>query len=344
MRAVPIRANKETRGTGLEYLLDVRDLRVYFAQPGAASREAAPLRAVDGVSFHVGRGDVLGIVGESGCGKSVTCLSILRLVQSPPGIYAGGEINFDGMDTLTMDKHQLRALRGSRISMIFQEPMAALNPVFTVGQQLCEAIRLHKRISKPEIEALAMDMLRQVRIPDARRVFDSYAYTLSGGLRQRALIAMALSCDPDLIIADEPTTALDVTIQSKIMALLRKLREETGMAVILVSHDLSLVSESADDILVMYSGRVCEYAPVAEIVKNPLHPYTLGLIESRPSGKERDGRLRAIPGAVPSLSDRPEGCPFHPRCDRASARCRAELPPDVALPGGHMVSCWQYAT
>jgi len=322
----------------MEQLLDVRDLRVYFESHGSL-----PLRAVDGVSFSVERGRTLGIVGESGCGKSVACLSILRLVQSPPGIYAGGEIIFDGQDTLKMTNHELRVLRGARISMIFQEPMAALNPVFTVGQQLCEAIRLHQQLSKPETKALAMDLLRQVRVPDAERVFSSYAYSLSGGLRQRILIAMALSCKPDLLIADEPTTALDVTIQSKIMALLRKLRAETGMAVILVSHDLSLVSESADDIMVMYSGKVCEYAGVDEIVKNPLHPYTLGLIDSRPSGTERGGRLQAIPGAVPSLKDRPEGCPFHTRCNQAAAICRSEIPPAVVMSGGHMVSCWLFS-
>jgi len=272
----------------------------------------------------------------------VACLSILRLVQSPPGIYAGGEIIFDGQDTLKLDKARLRAIRGSRISMIFQEPMVALNPVFTVGQQMCEAIRLHQPVSKAEATALAMDMLRQVRIPDVPRVFNSYAFGLSGGLRQRALIAMALSCNPDLLIADEPTTALDVTIQSKIMTLLRKLKDETGMAVILVSHDLSLVSESADDILIMYSGRVCEYAPVGTIVKNPLHPYTLGLIASRPSGKEEGGKLHAISGVVPSLKNRPKGCPFHPRCDRAGERCRSELPPNFHPDDGHMVSCWLY--
>ena len=320
------------------HLLDVRELRVYFE-----SRGSQPLRAVDGVSFRVDRGRTLGIVGESGCGKSVACLSILRLVQSPPGIYAGGEILFDGQDTLKMDKHRLRALRGSRVSMIFQEPMAALNPVFTVGQQLREAIRLHQRISHPEAEALAMDMLRLVRVPDTRHVLNSYAHTLSGGLRQRVLIAMALSCSPDLLIADEPTTALDVTIQSRIMALLRKLREETGMAIILVSHDLSLVSESADDIMVMYSGRVCEYAPVGEIVRNPLHPYTLGLIASRPSGKAQGGRLKAISGTVPPLALRPEGCPFNTRCSRAQKRCYSELPPDVIVEDGHMVSCFLFA-
>ena len=321
----------------MDHLLDVRDLRVYFE-----SRGELPLRAVDGVSFHVDHGKTLGIVGESGCGKSVACLSILRLVQSPPGIYAGGEIVFDGQDTLKMDKAQLRAIRGARISMIFQEPMVALNPVFTVGQQMCEAIRLHQSVSKAEAEALAMDMLRQVRIPDVKRVYDSYSFSLSGGLRQRALIAMALSCNPALLIADEPTTALDVTIQSKIMTLLRKLKEETGMAVILVSHDLSLVSESADDILIMYSGRVCEYANVETIVRNPLHPYTLGLIASRPSGEESGGKLHAIQGVVPSLKDRPEGCPFHPRCDRMQERCRTEIPPNFIRADGHMVSCWLF--
>jgi len=321
----------------MEHLLDVRDLRVYFE-----SRGALPLRAVDGVSFRVEKGKTLGIVGESGCGKSVACLSILRLVQSPPGIYAGGEIIFDGIDTLKLDKARLRAIRGSRISMIFQEPMTALNPVFTVGQQLNETIRLHQAVSKAEATALSIDMLRQVRIPDVERVFNSFSFALSGGLRQRVMIAMALSCNPDLLIADEPTTALDVTIQSKIMTLLRKLKDDTGMAVILVSHDLSLVSESADDILIMYSGRVCEYAPVGMIVKKPLHPYTLGLINSRPSGRDSDGRLQAIPGVVPSLKDRPVGCPFHPRCDRMQERCRTEVPPDILLPGGHMVSCWLY--
>jgi len=329
----------------MDHLLDVRDLRVYFDSRSQTQRRqsAAPLRAVDGVSFHVDSGKTLGIVGESGCGKSVMCLSILRLVQSPPAIYAGGEILFDGQDTLKMNKVQLRALRGSRIAMVFQEPMTALDPVFTVGQQLCEAIRLHRKISKPEADALALDLLRHMRITDARRVFSSYPFMLSGGLRQRVMIAMALSCGPDLLIADEPTTALDVTIQSKIMALLRKLREESGMAMILVSHDLSLVSGIVDDVMVMYSGRVCESAPVDEIVNDPLHPYTLGLIGSRPSGPQRGDRLYAIPGTVPSLKDRPDGCPFHTRCDRALKHCMTELPPEVILPGGHMVSCWHFA-
>jgi peptide/nickel transport system ATP-binding protein/oligopeptide transport system ATP-binding protein len=366
------------------HLLDVKNLKVYFEAPGGKL-----LHAVDDVSFHVSRGEMLGIVGESGCGKSVTCMSILRLVETPPGRYMGGEIIFDGnVDTLKLGKKALRELRGARIAMIFQEPMAALNPVYTVGQQLCEAIRLHLPLDKAEAAELALDLLRQARVPDAKRVFESYAFTLSGGLRQRAMIAMALACKPDLLIADEPTTALDVTIQSHIMALIRRLREETGMAVILISHDLSLVSESADNILVMYAGRVCEYASTAEIVENPLHPYTRGLISSRPSGiaenndkrlsrqatttsmppqtscktsvpasgnsheqanlqngetagNSRGGRLRVIPGNVPSLEERPEGCQFHPRCDVALPRCAVEAPPETTVSNGHSVCCWQ---
>ena len=322
----------------MERLLDVRDLHVHFE-----SRGKDPLKAVDGVSFGVSRGSTLGIVGESGCGKSVTCLSILQLVQSPPGVYAGGEILYDGQDTLKMDKLRLRALRGAEIAMIFQEPMAALNPVFTVGQQLCEAIRLHRQVSKPEAQELAIDILRQVRVPDAIRIFHSYAFNLSGGLRQRVMIAIAISCQPGLLIADEPTTALDVTIQSKIMALLRKLRDDTGMAMILVSHDLNLVSENADDILVMYAGRVCEHATTEAIVKKPMHPYTLGLIASRPTGIAAGKRLNAIPGTVPSLADRPEGCAFHPRCGAAMEQCRTNAPPDTLFSDGHMVSCWKFA-
>jgi oligopeptide/dipeptide ABC transporter ATP-binding protein len=332
-------------------LLEVKNLKVYFGASGGRQ-----LRAVDDLSFSVRRGEMLGIVGESGCGKSVACMSILRLVPSPPAVYAGGEILFDGhTDTLKLNKHQLQALRGARISMIFQEPMAALNPVYTIGQQMIEAIRLHLPLKKAEAEALSLKLLQQARVPDARRVFDSYSFTLSGGLRQRVMIAMALACQPDLLIADEPTTALDVTIQAGIMALIRKLREETGMAVLLISHDLSLVSESADHILVMYAGRACEYAPAMELITNPAHPYTLGLISSRPGGMPCvettcDGapcdsapsgsRLRVIPGSVPSLMDKPSGCPFHPRCAYAMKRCSEEAPPETDLGGGHTVFCW----
>lgn len=317
-------------------LLEVKNLKVYFKAP-----DGRQLRAVDDLSFGVRRGEMLGIVGESGCGKSVACMSILRLVPSPPGIYAGGEILFDGhVDTLKLNKNQLRELRGARISMIFQEPMAALNPVYTIGQQMVEAIRLHLPLNKAAAAELSLSLLSQVSVPDARRVFDSFSFTLSGGLRQRVMIAMALACKPDLLIADEPTTALDVTIQAGIMALIRRLREETGMAVLLISHDLSLVSESADHILVMYSGRVCEYAPAEELIKNPVHPYTLGLISSRPSGMPTGGRLQVIPGSVPSLADKPFGCPFHPRCAYAMPRCSVEAPPETMLGSGHSVCCW----
>jgi len=316
-------------------LLQVNDLRVYFRTGGKQ------LRAVDGVSFSLEKGKTLGIVGESGCGKSVACMSILRLVQSPPANYAGGEILFDGRDTLKLKEKQLRELRGARIGMIFQEPMTALNPVYTVGQQLCEAIRLHLPLGRGEAKDLAMDLLRRVRVTDAARVYESFPFTLSGGLRQRVMIASALACKPDLLIADEPTTALDVTIQSGIMALLRRLRDETGMAVILISHDLNLVYESADHILVMYSGRVCEYAPADALVNNPLHPYTAGLINSRPSGSAGLARLPAIPGNVPSLEDKPAGCPFHTRCGHSDGRCGTEAPPETIYEGGHRVACWR---
>jgi peptide/nickel transport system ATP-binding protein/oligopeptide transport system ATP-binding protein len=316
-------------------LLQVNNLCVYFQSGGKQ------LRAVDGVSFSLERGKTLGIVGESGCGKSVACMAILRLVQSPPAKYAGGEIFFDNKDTLKLKEKQLRELRGARIGMIFQEPMTALNPVYTVGQQLCEAIRLHLPLGKGEARGLAMDLLRRVRVPDVGRVYESYPFTLSGGLRQRVMIASALACKPDLLIADEPTTALDVTIQSGIMALLRRLRNEAGMAMILISHDLNLVYESADHILVMYSGRVCEYAPADALVNNPLHPYTSGLINSRPSGSSGLTRLPSIPGNVPSLEDKPPGCPFHTRCGQAEGRCGTEAPPETTYAGGHRVACWR---
>lgn len=318
------------------HLLEVKNLKVYFEAP-----DGQQLRAVDDLSFSVRRGEMLGIVGESGSGKSVSCMSILRLVPSPPGIYAGGQILFDGqVDTLKLNKKQLRELRGARIAMIFQEPMTALNPVYTIGQQMREAIRLHLPLNRAEAEQLALNLLNQVCVPDARRVYDSYSFSLSGGLRQRVMIAMALACKPDLLIADEPTTALDVTIQAGIMALIQRLRKETGMAVIMISHDLSLVSESVDDILVMYAGRVCEYAPAEELINNPVHPYTLGLISSRPGGMSAGGRLQVIPGSVPSLADKPSGCPFHPRCASAMPRCSDETPPESQVGPGHSVFCW----
>jgi peptide/nickel transport system ATP-binding protein/oligopeptide transport system ATP-binding protein len=319
---------------GASRLLDVQDLSVHFGTP------EHPLKAVDGISFTLDRGETLGVVGESGCGKSVACMSITRLNPSPPARYPSGSILFDGFDTLKMNRKQLQALRGARVGVIFQEPMVALNPVFTIGHQIVETLMLHLPVSRTEAKELALDALRRVRAPEPSRVFDSYSFTLSGGLRQRCMIAMALCVGPDLLIADEPTTALDVTIQAGVMSLIRTLKEESGMAVILVSHDLSLVSESASRILVMYAGKICETAQTSDIVSSPLHPYTRGLIASRPSGKYALSRLTAIPGMAPSLEEKPAGCPFHPRCPEAGKRCAGETPELKEYEQGHFAACW----
>jgi len=319
-------------------LLEVRNLKTYFHTPNGV------LRAVDDVSFYIRRGETLGIVGESGCGKSQTCHSILRLVQTPPGKYEGGEIIFDGQyDLLKIDKKKMQQLRGGRIAMIFQEPMAALNPVYTIGQQMVEALRLHLPLTKAEAEQRALELLQQVRIPNAEKIMKSYPFTLSGGMRQRVMIAMAMSCSPELLIADEPTTALDVTIQAQILALMKQMKEDTGAAIIFITHDLGVISETADRVLVMYAGKVCESADTREILKNPLHPYTKGLISCRPSGETTHNRLKVIPGNVPSLLDKPPGCPFHPRCDHATCDCENIFPPAVEPIPGHTVACWKYA-
>ncbi len=319
-------------------LLEVKNLKTYFHTPNGV------LRAVDDVSFFVRRGETLGIVGESGCGKSVSCLSVLRLVQTPPGRYEGGEIIFDGRhDILKMDKKKLQELRGGRIAMIFQEPMAALNPVFTIGQQMVEALRLHLPYSHDLAEKRSLELLQQVRIPNAEKILRSYPFTLSGGMRQRVMIAMALACKPDLLIADEPTTALDVTIQAQILVLMKQLKEETGSAIIFITHDLGVIAETADRVLVMYAGKACESAETGELIRNPLHPYTQGLIACRPSGETTHNRLKVIPGNVPSLLDKPSGCPFHPRCDHATKRCTEAFPPTTEPLPGHTVACWKYA-
>ena len=319
-------------------LLEVRNLKTYFYTPGGV------LKAVDDVSFKLNRGKTLGIVGESGCGKSVTCLSILRLVQTPPGKYEGGEIIFDGKDDiLKMDKHKLLELRGGRISMIFQEPMVALNPMYTVGDQIREAIRLHMSMSKTNANKLALELIDQVKIPNGEKILQSYPFMLSGGMRQRVMIAMALSCKPDLLIADEPTTALDVTIQAQILELINKLKDDLGSAVIFITHDLGVIAEMADVTMVMYAGKVCESADTDDIIFNPKHPYTQGLIASKPSGLPTEGnRLRVIPGNVPSLLDKPPGCPFHPRCQHVLPICSEEAPAARTVGAGHTVSCWLY--
>ena len=318
-------------------ILQVNNLCTWFHTPRGV------LKAVDDISFTLNKGETLGIVGESGCGKSVTCNSVMRLVQTPPGEYAGGEILFDGQDILQMPKRKLLELRGRRIAMIFQEPMAALNPVYTIGDQMREALRLHMTISKREANERVLELLKMVRIPNAEKIMRSYPHTLSGGMRQRVVIAMAMACEPDILIADEPTTALDVTIQAQILHLMKNLKEERNTSILFITHDLAVISETADRVMVMYAGKVCESAPTKELIRNACHPYTIGLIASKPNPKETGTRLRAIPGNVPSLLEKPSGCPFHPRCSECSARCKEEFPPIVEVCPGHTVACWKFA-
>ena len=296
-------------------LLDVRDLRTsFFTAKGEA-------RAVDGVSFSLDTGQTLGLVGESGCGKTMTALSILRLTP-PAGRIVGGEILFDGRNLLTLSEADMRRVRGNAIAMIFQEPMSSLNPVFTVGNQIAEAVRLHQGLGRRAARDKAIEMLKLVEIPEAERRVDEYPHQLSGGMRQRVMIAMALSCTPRVLIADEPTTALDVTIQAQILDLLAGLQRRLGMALILVTHDLGVVAERADEVAIMYAGRIVERAPVAAIFARPLHPYTRGLLRSIPKvGTQRARRLDAIPGLVPDLLALPSGCHFRDRCPDAVSRC-----------------------
>ena len=323
-------------------LLDVRALKTFFQVEGGE------FPAVDGISFSIDPGRTLGIVGESGCGKSVTALSIMGLVPRPPGRIAGGEILFDGVDLLQLSAAALRELRGNRISMIFQEPMTSLNPVFTVGHQIAEAAIVHQGLGRKPARARAIEMLRLVGIPDPSERVDHYPHQMSGGMRQRVMIAMALICHPQLLIADEPTTALDVTIQAQILELLDRLQRELGMAVMLITHDLGVVAGSADRVVVMYAGQVVEQAPTGELFARPLHPYTEGLLASVPRLDTRvsqvRGRLHSIPGQVPAATAWPAGCRFHPRCPYAWDRCAAEEPPLLDSAGGeagtHTVRCW----
>jgi len=322
-----------------EVVLDIRNLQTSFFT------EAGEVRAVDRVSFQVRRGKTLGIVGESGCGKSVTSLSIMRLVPEPPGKIAGGEILYRGKDLLKLSPPEMRKIRGDEISMIFQEPMTSLNPVFTIGNQICEAIELHQGLKPKEARARAIEMLKLVGIPAAEERIDEYPHQLSGGMRQRVMIAMALSCTPNVLIADEPTTALDVTIQAQILELLRELQKKLGMAIILITHDLGVVAEVADEVAVMYAGKVVEQGSVRDIFKNPKHPYTRGLLNSiptlsrDPTGKVKKDRLETIPGIVPNLLQLPKGCRFQERCQWASDRCRGEEPELRVVQGSHQVRC-----
>ena len=296
---------------------------------------------VDEVSFQVRAGRTLCLVGESGCGKSILSLAIMGLLPSPPARIRAGAIRLEGRDLLRLKEAELSALRGDRMAMIFQEPMTSLNPAFTIGDQIAEAVRRHRDVSAAEARRIALDKLRRVRIPAAESRLDAYPHQMSGGMRQRVMIAMALANDPRLLIADEPTTALDVTIQAQILRLIRDLQQESGAAVVLVTHDLGVVAEVADDVAVMYAGRVVETGPVAQIFGDPQHPYTVGLMGSLPSLGRRQGRLTSIPGAVPPPARWPAGCRFSTRCPFADARCRAEAPPLVAMPGGQLAACFR---
>jgi oligopeptide/dipeptide ABC transporter ATP-binding protein len=315
-------------------LLEVRGLQTQFAT------DAGVVRAVDGISFTIDAGRTLGMVGESGCGKSVTALSILRLVPSPPGRIVGGEILYQGRNLLEFPEREMRRIRGNEIAMIFQEPMTSLNPVFTIGDQIGEAIRLHQRTSRRETRERAIEMLRLVEIPEPARRVDDYPHQLSGGMRQRVMIAMALSCNPKLLIADEPTTALDVTIQAQILDLLVSLKARLGMALLLITHDLGVVAEQADEVLILYAGALVERASVVELFDRPLHPYTRGLLDSLPRvGAPRGERLRPIPGTVPPLTRLPSGCRFRDRCPLAIDDCVRIEPRLEEKAPGHLVAC-----
>jgi peptide/nickel transport system ATP-binding protein/oligopeptide transport system ATP-binding protein len=299
------------------------------------------VRAVDGISFAVYPGETLAVVGESGCGKSVTSLSILRLIASPPGRIVAGRIRFQGRNLLDLTEPQMRKLRGNEISMIFQEPMTSLNPVLTVGRQIAESLIVHRGLTRAEAMSRAAEMLRLVDIPEPQRRLGEYPHQLSGGMRQRVMIAMALACNPKLLIADEPTTALDVTIQAQILELMRALRGELGTAIILITHDLGVIAELADDVIVMYAGRVIERCAVPRLFSEPQHPYTVGLLGSIPRLDAEQQRLSAIEGFVPDAAAMPRGCRFHPRCPFSVEKCRNEEPPLIALGGAHEAACWR---
>jgi len=317
----------------MSVLLEVSGLRTVF------DTEAGVAPAVDGIDFTVEEGETVGIVGESGCGKSVTALSILRLIPSPPGRIAAGSIRLAGRDLLELDDEAMRSVRGNDVAMIFQEPMTSLNPVFTVGSQIAEPLRLHRGLSKREALDQAVRMLERVEIPDPERRIHDYPHQLSGGMRQRVMIAMALSCNPRLLIADEPTTALDVTIQAQILDLLDALKRDTRMAVLLITHDLGVIAEHADRILVMYAGRIVEQGRVADVLARPTHPYTRGLLASQPGFARPGSRLTTIRGIVPALTRLPAGCRFRDRCDFAEPACAQNDPRLSVIEDGHAVAC-----
>lgn len=315
---------------------EFKDLHTWF------DTENGVVKAVNGVSFEIPEGKTVCVVGESGCGKSVTALSMMHLVQSPPGRVVSGEIFLDGVDLLKLDKKQMQQVNGKQISMIFQEPMTSLNPVFMIGDQITENLLFHSDISKADADKKAVEMLKLVRIPRAEEIMSSYPHELSGGMRQRVMIAMALICNPRLLIADEPTTALDVTIQAQILELMRKLKEELGMSIMLITHDLGVVAEMADYVVVMYAGKIVEKGNVLDIFDHPTHPYTVGLLRSKPviGMTEHNERLYSIPGQVPNPVDMQENCYFHDRCELCIDKCKADMPELKDIGNGHFVSCW----
>ncbi|MCM0604591.1 MAG: ABC transporter ATP-binding protein [Xanthomonadaceae bacterium] len=320
-------------------ILEIKNLKTSFFT------DEGEVKAVDDVSLKVSPGKTLGIVGESGCGKSVTSLSVLRLIASPPGKIVGGEILYRGKNLLKLSNEEMRKIRGKEISMIFQEPMTSLNPVFTIGNQLMEGIHLHEKLNKTQARDKSIEMLKLVGIPSPEKRINDYPHQLSGGMRQRVMIAMALSCNPSVLIADEPTTALDVTIQAQILDLLKNLQKKLGMAIVLITHDLGVIAEMADDVAVMYAGRVIESAPVHEIFKSPKHPYTRGLLGSipilsqDPTGKIKKNRLEAIPGIVPNLLQLPQGCRFQERCKHVSEECKGVEPELRNISASHLMRC-----
>jgi peptide/nickel transport system ATP-binding protein/oligopeptide transport system ATP-binding protein len=322
------------------HLLQVQELKTHFYTfEGVA-------RAVDDVSFYLDKGETLGVVGESGCGKTVTALSVMRLIPEPPGKIVHGKILFDGVNLPDLTMKQMRAIRGRRISMIFQEPMASLNPVFTIGDQISEMFVLHQRLGKKESWERAVEMLRMVQIPSPEKRVHEYPHQLSGGMQQRAMIAMALSCNPEILIADEPSTALDVTIQAQIIDLMMQLKKDFDAAIMLITHDLGVIAEIAQRIVVMYAGKVVEEGQILAIFEDPRHPYTRGLLKSIPKLGERSRhgrqRLKEIPGIVPSLYELPPGCSFYPRCPEAMAMCKEKMPELIDIGGAHRVRCWLY--
>lgn len=317
----------------MKELLSVKNLKTHFFT------HEGIVKAVDGVSFTINKGETLGLVGESGCGKSVSSLSIMRLIPHPPGKIVGGEIYFEGKNLLKLDDKEIRKMRGKKISMIFQEPMTSLDPVFTIGHEIGEVIQLHQGSSKEEARKKSIEILKVVGIPDVEKRIDNYPHELSGGMRQRVMIAMALSCNPTLLIADEPTTALDVTIQAQILRLINDLKDKFGASVMLITHDLGVIAEMCDNVAVMYAGNIVEYTDVYTLFNNPLHPYTKGLNKSMPRMNVEAEHLDVIPGMVPNLLDLPSGCPFHPRCDLSFKKCVEEMPELIEIENSHLVRC-----